>query len=59
VRVVDDTTDFGNGLMLRTTCEGVEFKLWRDPPGSWPGREWTPGISREELARFLDADLRP
>jgi hypothetical protein len=46
---VDDTTDFGNGLMLRTTARGVERVL---QARHWPGR-WTPGISREELAAFL------
>jgi hypothetical protein len=55
-RVVDDTTDFGNGLMLRTTERGVEFRVLQAPDGHWPGTGWTPGISREELAAFLSGE---
>ena len=48
--VLDDTTDFGNGLVMRTTCQGIEFRV--DPAWERTG-EWTPGISRDELLAFL------
>jgi hypothetical protein len=55
-RLRDNTTDFGNGLMLRTTERGVEFRVIQAPDGHWPGTAWTPGISREELAAFLSGE---
>lgn len=51
--VIDDTTDFGNGLMLRSTCGGVEFRIMRSQGEGMVGQDWTPGISRDDLLAFL------
>jgi hypothetical protein len=56
VVAADNATDFGNGLQMRLTDRGVEFRVLQAPDGHWPGTAWTPGISREELAAFLGGE---
>jgi hypothetical protein len=50
----DDVTDFGNGLQLRMTARGVEYRVMAQgevQPGFW----WTPGISLDDLAAWVES----
>lgn len=53
--VVDDSFDFGNGLMLRSVCGGIDFRVVRRQgvDEDHPGQNWTFGMTRAELLHFL------
>jgi hypothetical protein len=58
-RVVDGSTDFGNGLLLRPVCGGIQVEI-NDYSGSTPDRRVLAGVTtRDELQAFLDRAYGP
>jgi hypothetical protein len=54
VVAADGVTDFGNGLQLRATERGVEYRVMAQgevQPGFW----WTPGITLDDLAAWVES----